>query len=87
MDYKYICLEKYGYYEMANNNLCDEIFEEVKQAYTDAKIIKVGIHQYIVVNEEGKRILNNKLQKELQDYNENITALEYTIYELGLQEF
>lgn len=87
MTYKDICLEKYGYYEMANNDICDAFLEDIKKRYSEATIIKVGIHQYIVVDEYGKRILNRKLEKELQDYKEKITELEYTIYELGLKEF
>jgi hypothetical protein len=87
MNYKDICLEKYGYYEMANSDICDSVLEGIKKTYPEATIIKAGIHQYIVVSEMGRKILNTKLENELQKYKEDITRLEYTIYELGLLDF
>ena len=87
MTYKEICLDKYRYYQMANSEICDNILDEIKKTYYNATIIKVGIHQYIVVSEQGKKILNTKLENELQGYKESMTELEYTLYELGLKEF
>jgi hypothetical protein len=80
-------LEKHGYYQMANSEICDNVLENIKVDYPNAIIIKAGIHQYIVANEQGKNTLKNKLQNELQDYKEKITELEYTLYELDLNEF
>ena len=87
MSYKDICLDKYGYYEMANSDIADGILEEVKKNYSEAIIIKAGIHQYIVVNEKGKKILNTKLENERQSYEESLSKLDYVIYELGLKYF
>lgn len=83
MNYKELCLSRWGYYEMSNDKIVDKILEEIKVTYPNAKVIKTGMWQYIVVSEKGVKRLLVKLNNEKQSREEELLKINCVIDDLN----
>lgn len=66
-------------FEMANEDLADDVFPYIKRVFPNAIMVKCGIDQYIVVNDRAKNALIQQLQGRKKKLLEEADQMESAI--------
>ena len=69
-------------YMMANEELADDIFQNIKNQFPDAIMIKIGIEQWITVTKRGQNALIKLFKSRRDEYKESINEVESAINKL-----
>ena len=72
-------------YIMANEELADELFPEVKKIYSNAKMVKLGIGQYITVSKKAEKDIIKRLKAERENHEKKIKEIDYCICSISLE--
>lgn len=70
-------------YMMANENLADDIFPNVKRYFPEAIMIKIGISQWIAVTKRGQNALIKLLKSYIAEHEKEIREIENAIKQIG----
>lgn len=66
-------------FEMANEELADDVFPYIKRAFPNAIMVKCGIEQYVVVNDRARNALIKQLEGRRKKLLEEVDQMESVI--------
>lgn len=73
-------------YQMANEDLADEMFPYIRGEFPEAQMVKQGIGQYIVVTKRARTALIKLLVDSKAKHENYIAEIEKAVNELNFKE-
>lgn len=73
-------------YQMANEEIADEMFPYIQMEFPNARIAKLGITQYIVVTTRAKNVLIRQMELREEKHLQEVTIIEQMLSDLKKEE-
>ena len=70
-------------YQIANEELADEIFPYLKKEFPDIQMVKYDVYQWFVVTKRAGNTLKKQLEEMILNHNYSISELKKTINKLN----
>lgn len=73
-------------FQMANEVIADEMFPYIQTAFPNARMVKLGIAQYITVTTQAKNVLTEQMKLRQAKHLQEVEAIAQILSELKMKK-